>query len=96
MDTDRRTVGTAVALALPGLVLAVAGLFHPHYLVIGTAPRWTMLHVAALFVFPLIGVALAMLVRGRTDPVAWAVRLTAFVYAAAYTALDVISGIAAG
>ncbi|WP_295658616.1 hypothetical protein [uncultured Nocardioides sp.] len=96
MTPDRRTTGTAVALALPGLVLAAAGLLHPHYLVIETAPRWTMLHVVALFVFPLVGVALAVLVRGRTDPVAWLVRLTAFVYAAAYTALDVISGIAAG
>ena len=46
--------------------------------------------------FPLVGVALAALVRGRTDPVAWAVRLAAYVYATFYTALDVISGVAAG
>ena len=49
-----------------------------------------------LFVFPLVGVALVMLVRGRVDPVAWLVRLSAFCFAAAYTALDVLSGIGAG
>lgn len=96
MPPGRRTALTAVVAALPGLVLAVAGLLHPHRLDIGTAERWTVLHVAGLFVFPLVGVALALLVRGRTDAVAWLVRVTAFGYAAAYTALDVVSGIAAG
>jgi hypothetical protein len=37
-----------------------------------------------------------LLVRGRQDPVAWAVRVTAYLYATAYTALDVVNGIAAG
>jgi hypothetical protein len=86
----------AVLLATPGLVLAVAGLFHPHSLSHASAPRWTLLHVAGLFVFPLVGLALAALVRGRRDPVAWLVVLTAYVYATAYSALDVISGIGAG
>lgn len=83
-------------LALPGLVLAVAGLFHPHSLTAASAGRWTLLHVAGLFVFPLVGLALAALVRTRVDPVSWGVRLTAYVYATAYSALDVISGIGAG
>ena len=95
MTTIGRRPAAAIAAA-PALVLAVAGLFHPHHLGWDTAPRWTMLHVAGLFVFPLVGLALAWLVRGRTDPVAWAVRVTAYVYAAAYSALDVISGIGAG
>ena len=43
-------------LALPALVLAVAGLFHPHSLTHASAPRWTLLHVAGLLVFPLVGV----------------------------------------
>jgi hypothetical protein len=86
----------AVLLALPAVALALAGLFHPHHLTAATAPRWTMLHVAGLFVFPLVGLALAELVRGRRDAVAWLVRLTAYAYATAYSALDVISGIAAG
>jgi hypothetical protein len=75
----------AVLLALPGLTLAVAGLFHPHSLSSGTAFRWYALHVPGLLVFPLIGLALA-----------WLVRVTAYVYATFYTALDVVSGIAAG
>jgi hypothetical protein len=92
----RPTTAYAVLLALPGLSLAVAGLFHPHSLSYATSGRWTVLHVAGLVVFPLVGAALAVLVRGRTDPVAWLVRLGAYVYATAYSALDVISGIGAG
>ena len=86
----------AVLFALPGLTLAVAGLFHPHSLSHASAPRWTLLHVAGLFVFPLVAVALVALVRGRRDVVAGLVALTAYVYATAYSALDVISGIGAG
>lgn len=96
MTESRRAMHGAAAAAGPGLVLAAAGLFHPHSLSYATASRWTLLHVVALFVFPLVGVALAWLVRGRGDPVAWLIRVGAFVYAAAYTALDVISGISAG
>ena len=86
----------ALLLALPALTLAVAGLFHPHSLTHASAPRWTLLHVAGLLVFPLVGAALAALVARRSDAVAWLVRLTAYVYATAYSALDVISGIGAG
>ncbi|WP_090969804.1 hypothetical protein [Nocardioides exalbidus] len=86
----------AVLIALPGLTLAVAGMFHPHSLSHASAPRWTMLHVAGLVVFPLVGLALAALVRQRRDPVAVVVVLTAYLYATAYSALDVISGIGAG
>lgn len=86
----------ALLLAAPGLVLAVAGLFHPHHLTYDTSWRWSALHVPGLLVFPLVGWALAELVGGRRDPVAWLVRLAAYVYATFYTALDVVSGIAAG
>ena len=91
-----RTRTYAVLLALPGLALAVAGLFHPHGLNYDTSWRWFALHVPGLLVFPLVGVALAARVRRRTDPVAWLVRLSAYVYATFYTALDVVSGIGAG
>lgn len=86
----------AIWLAVPGLALAGAGLFHPHSLTADSAGRWTVLHLLGLFVFPLVGLALATLVRHRADPLAWGVRLTAYVYATAYSALDVISGIGAG
>jgi hypothetical protein len=85
-----------VLLALPGLALGVAGLFHPMHLTYATSQAWWTLHVPGLFVFPLVGVALAALVRGRRDPVALGVVLASFVYATAYSALDVVNGIAAG
>jgi hypothetical protein len=85
-----------VVLALPGISLGVSGLFHPHHLAADTAERWYVLHLVGLLVFPLVGVALMALVRGRGDLLAWVVRLTAFVYATFYTALDVIYGVAAG
>ena len=92
MTTTRR----ALVLGIPALALAVAGLFHPHHLTYDTSYRWFALHVAGLTVFPLVGVALAALVGGRTDAIAWVVRLTAYVYATFYSALDIISGVAAG
>ncbi len=83
-------------LAAPGLVLALAGLTHPHHLTYATSRWWTLLHLAGLVVFPLVGIALAALVSGRRDPLAGFVRATAYLYATAYTALDVISGVTAG
>lgn len=83
-------------LVLPGVVLAAAGLFHPTGLSYDTAQLWYLLHLPGLLVFPLVGWALADLVTGRRDVVAWVVRLTAYVYATFYTALDVVSGIGAG
>ncbi|GAA4695142.1 hypothetical protein [Nocardioides conyzicola] len=91
-----RRFAQPLLLALPALALAVAGLFHPHHLSYDTSYRWFTLHLPGLLAFPLVGVALAALVRTRTDPLAWAVRLAAYVYATFYTALDVISGVAAG
>ncbi|MGZ4445728.1 MAG: hypothetical protein ACXVEC_03535 [Nocardioides sp.] len=87
---------TPVLLALPALLLAAAGLLHPHHLDYATSERWWTLHLPGLLVFPLVGAALAALVRGRRDALAWAVRVAAYVYACFYTALDVVSGIAAG
>ncbi len=92
---ERRSA-LAVLLALPGLTLAVAGLFHPHSLSYDTADWWFGVHIPGLLVFPLVGAALVVLVRGRGDTLAWVVRLSAYVYATFYSALDVISGIAAG
>lgn len=81
---------------LPALALAVAGLFHPRGLGYETANLWFGVHVPGLLLFPLVGVSFILLVQGRVDPVAWVVRIGAYVYATFYSALDVISGIAAG
>jgi len=86
----------AAVLAVPGVVLGVAGLLHPMHLTYDTSRAWWLLHVPGLFVFPLVGVALMVLFRGRRDPVAVLAVGAAFVYATAYTTLDVVNGIAAG
>ena len=96
MSATTRRTSYAVLLALPALALAVSGLFHPHHLTYETSYRWYTLHVPGLLAFPLVGVALIALVRGRADAVAWAIRVSAFLYACVYTALDVVNGIAAG
>lgn len=83
-------------LALPGLSLAGSGLFHPTGLSYDTASTWFGLHLPGILAFPLVGLAVADLVRRRSDPLAWAVRVTAYLYATLYTALDVISGVGAG
>ncbi|MFD6550349.1 hypothetical protein [Streptomyces sp. NPDC058398] len=90
----------ALVTAAP-LVLAVAGLAHPHGLFRSTASEWTRLHIALLPVFPLLTVGLLIHLWHRPRPglvgfatvVAWA---GAFGYAAFYTGLDAVAGIAAG
>jgi hypothetical protein len=94
--SSRRAFLWSLLWALPGLTLAVAGFFHPEHLTHSSSHTWWGLHVAGLFAFPLVGVALMALFRGRRDPVAAIAVLAAFVYATAYTALDVVNGIGAG
>lgn len=86
----------ATLYAAPGVVLGVAGTAHPMHLDPSTAHRWFLLHLAGLFVVPLIGVAVARLMRGRRDPVAVLAVVAFYVFATLYTALDVISGIGNG
>lgn len=93
---DFPEVFPAVLSALPGLVLSLAGFFHPEHLTHDSSHTWWGLHVAGLFAFPLVGIALIAMFRGRRDPLAALAVLAAFVCATAYTALDVINGIGAG
>ena len=97
MSTIRRI---ALVTAAP-LVLAAAGIAHPHGLSRSTAADWAQLHIALLPVFPLLTVGLLVPLwhrprlglAGFATVVAWA---GAFVYAAFYTGLDAVAGIAAG
>ncbi len=91
----RRALLVAAAAA-PGLVLCVLGLFHPAQLTPGTAAVWWQLHIVLLPVFPLLGVAFVLLLRGERGPLAWLARISAYVYAVFYTALDTLAGIGAG
>ena len=89
-------VAAGVLSALPGLALMVAGYFHPESLDEMTAHRWWTLHVPGMLVFPLVGLALMWLFKGRRDPVAVVAVLASFGYAIFYNALDILSGIGAG
>lgn len=82
------------------VVLAVAGLWHPHHLEPGTAAAWTGLHVLLLPVFPLLGVGFPLLLRGiRGGAAGLLSRLAlscAYLYAVLYTGLDAVAGIGTG
>lgn len=86
----------AAAVALPGLVLAVLGWFHPPVLTPDTAQAWWTLHVVLLPIFPLLAGSLWLLLRGRRGVVPALARVAGYGYAVGYTALDALAGIAAG
>ena len=85
-----------LVVALPPLALAALGLVHPVHLTAGTAERWRDLHLVALWVFPLLGVAPWLVLRERHPRLARLAAVLGYVYAAGYTALDVLAGIGAG
>ena len=90
-----------LALIVVGPVsLAAAGLFHPSPLSPESAEQWRVLHLVLLPLFPLLAVMLWTLLIGVREGVdgviAVAARVCAYVYAAFYTALDVLAGIANG
>jgi hypothetical protein len=91
---DRRRL--AALAAAPAVVLALLGLAHPADLTTETAPAWTTLHVVLLPLFPLLGLPVLLLLRGERPPVIWGVGIALLIYAAFYTALDVLAGIATG
>lgn len=82
--------------AAPAVLLGVVGWTHPPHLTPAYAHHWFVMHLVGLFVVPLVGVALVLLVRGRRDPLAVLVVVAAYVFAVAYSALDVISGVGNG
>lgn len=87
-------------LVLGPVALAVAGSTHPSPLSPDNAAYWRTLHVVLLPLFPLLALLVWVLLRGVRGGVdgalAWAARVLALVYAAFYSALDVLAGIANG
>ena len=84
------------AVAAPPLVLAGVGLTHPSMLTLNTAQWWTTMHLALLLLFPLIGVAVWVLLRHDRTWLGWVGRVAAAAYAVLYNGLDAIAGIATG
>lgn len=87
---------TVAGVAVPGLVLFGFGLIHPAGLVPATAMAWWQLHIPLIVLFPLLTVALFVVLRGVPGVLAWAARVGGYLFACLYTALDTISGISAG
>ena len=83
-------------VGVPPLLLAALGLTHPMVLSSETSQRWTVLHVALIPVFPLLGVCLWFLLRREQGVLALAARVAAFFFACFYSALDTINGVAVG
>ena len=92
----RRVVFTSLAVAIPPVVLAAVGVTHPEHLTADTAVYWRDLHIGILAIFPLLAFAPWLVVRGHHRWLSWTVGILAFLYAAFYTALDVLAGIGAG
>jgi hypothetical protein len=86
----------AVLLAAPGVVLAGLGFTHPEELTAATAQWWTNLHVILVPLFPLLGVAIWLLIFGIKGWIAWVTRVAAFGYIVFYGALDVLAGVGTG
>ena len=83
------------------LALAIVGMFHPTALNGSTAHMWATMHVWLLPVFPLLTLGLIGPLWGRpTRDVAGIATIVAWLacagFAALYTGLDAVAGIAAG
>lgn len=85
-----------LGFAAPGLLLAGFGLVHPGRFAATTADWWEALHVILLPVFPLLAAAQWMLLAPAPPVLRLVGRLAAFGFAAYYTGLDAVAGIAAG
>lgn len=96
-----RRLRTVVLVTATPLALAVVGLFHPTGLNPSTAHMWATMHIWLLPVFPLLTLGLLVPLRARptrdaagfATVVAW---LGCAAFAALYTGLDAVAGIAAG
>jgi hypothetical protein len=84
------------AVALPALILAGIGLSHPSRLTADTAPWWATMHLVLIPLFPLLGVAIWIMLRHDRTAVGWGGRVAAIIYTAFYGGLDTVSGLAAG
>jgi hypothetical protein len=92
-----RYAETAFIVGAP-LTLAVVELFHPRADdLLQLEPRiWLAVHYAQLLLFPLAALAIARLLRSRTDIAALVARAALFTFAVSYVAFDTAAGIVTG
>ena len=83
-------------VALPGVVLGTAGIFHPATLTLDDAERWRDIHIVALPLFPLLAIGPWLLARQAHPVAGWVALLLGYTYATFYTGLDLLAGAAAG
>jgi hypothetical protein len=88
---------TALIVGAP-LLLGILEIFHPpsHDLLHVDVWRWIAIHYVQIPLFPLAGVAVAALLRGRTDFFAAACRILMFIFAVCYVAFDTAAGVVVG
>lgn len=96
-----RPMQALTLVTLGPVLLALAGLVHPHGLSAASAHHWVQLPIVLLPVFPMLALAFIVLLRGWPHAdlpgVAKVVAgVCACVYAVGYTGLDAVAGIAAG
>jgi hypothetical protein len=82
----------------PPLLLAILEVFHPHPgdLLKLDLRMWLMVHYLQIPLFPLVALAVAVLLRGRTDIAATLSRVVMFVFGVSYTAFDTAAGVVTG
>lgn len=95
MPTSQR-LRQIVGVAFVPAVLAIVGSTHPARLNDASANHWLTMHIIALPVFPLLALSPWLIARLILPQLGVVVAVLGYVYAAFYTALDVLAGIGAG
>ncbi len=85
-----------VLVAAPAVLAALVGLTHPMRLDASTAEHWRDMHIALIFVFPLIGLAPWLVARRVDRRLGWIAAVAGYGFATLYTALDILAGVAGG
>jgi surface polysaccharide O-acyltransferase-like enzyme len=94
---DQRLWDILAVAAAPSM-LAILEIFHPHPddLMALTVRTWLTVHYLQVPLFALSALAMARLVRARTDPFAVISRVALFVFALCFVVFDTVAGIVVG
>src|SRR5215468_3390995 len=95
--TDRQWPEIILVAGAP-LALAILEVFHPHPgdLLKLDLHTWLVVHYLQIPLFPLVGLAVVVLLRGRTDIASTISRVAMFVFGVSYIAFDTAAGVVTG